>query len=241
MPDRQHKLLKWACFGLSGLIFFSIFVLPTIGRASNPADLCAQAAQHAALRHAVPLDVLQTIALVETGRKTAGRMQPWPWAIHADGQGQWFNNRDAALDRARASLNAGRRNVDLGCFQINYHWHGHHFHSLEEMIDPNRNADYAARLLAGHKARLGSWELAAGAYHSATPEFAERYRARFLQLRQFAHVAPLDAAFQSLPEPSRNNRFALLVPAGAGRMGSLVGFDARPVGPRLIDGGRDLR
>ena len=229
MPDVQRKLLPWGCFGGAGLIIVSILLWPALSRATNPAQLCTNAAQRAATAHQVPFSVLQTIALVETGRNRGGTVQPWPWAIHADGKGHWFDHRAAAVARAQDSINAGRRNVDLGCFQINYHWHGHRFASLDDMIDPARNADYAARLLAGHKARLGSWELAAGAYHSATPAFADRYMARFRSL--YRSDAPIMAQHAANATP----RTSLFPAEGTTRMGSLVPLGPAQQGARLID------
>lgn len=224
------KLLQMACFVLAGLIILSILAWPVLSRASPQAQLCEAAAQQAATRHGVPMDVLRAVALVETGRSRAGQMEPWPWAIHALGRGQWFDNRAKAVAFAQTKLDAGHRNVDLGCFQINYRWHGQNFTSLDAMIDPARNADYAARLLAQHKARLGAWELAAGAYHSATPHHAQRYIARFRQMR--AQASP------DMPPPSPDrgtNRFVLLTSAGSTSMGSLVPLSGQARSARLID------
>lgn len=231
MPDLQRKLSHRVSLGLLTLILGAGLVAVSQARAANPAELCTRAALIAAERHDVPFWVLRTITLVETGRKAKGQMQAWPWTLHAAGRGHWFETKNALLIRAQESLQAGIRNMDLGCFQINYHWNAHHFASLEEMIDPIRNADHAARLLVGHKARLGSWEKAAGAYHSATPQFAERYLTRFFQMRQFVDPDGLPR----LTDETRENRFALLVPSGTGRMGSLVGLENRATGPRLID------
>lgn len=231
MPDQQRKLSYRVILELVTLIIVTGLVAIPQARAANPAELCTRAALMAAERHNVPIQVLRAIALVETGRKTKGQMRAWPWTLHVAGQGHWFETSNALLVHAQASLQAGIRNMDLGCFQINYHWHAHHFASLEEMIDPIRNADHAARLLVGHKARLGSWEEAAGAYHSATPHIAERYLARFFRMQQF--VDPDTPS--RLTDDTRENRFALLLPSGTGRLGSLVAFDGRPAGPRLID------
>ena len=95
----------------------------------------------------MPQDVLHAISLTETGRPANGRLRPWPWAINREGKGFWFKNRDEALAFAKASVAAGRRSFDVGCFQINYHWHGMNFASLEAMFDPDTGADYAARFL----------------------------------------------------------------------------------------------
>ena len=228
---RHRKVLPWGCIGAALALIASILLWPLLARAANPARLCDLAAMNAAQRHGVPLDVMQAVALVETGRDLGGQMQPWPWAIHAEGRGHWPATRDDALALVRASMDRGARNIDLGCFQINLRWHGARFASLEQMIDPESNADYAARLLGEHKARLGSWEAAAGAYHSATPALAARYRARFAQLRGHAAVVPRTPP----PDPLAENRFVLLRAAGNGEFGSLVPQALTEGRRRLID------
>lgn len=229
-PPNARKLSQLACLAFAGLIIVSILLWPVHSRASQPAHLCDAAARQAASRHNVPLDVLRTVALVESGRTRAGRMEPWPWAIHAQGQGQWFNSRTDALAYAQSRVQAGHRNVDLGCFQINYRWHGRNFTSLDAMLDPSQNADYAARLLSQHKARLGAWDLAAGAYHSATPHHAQRYMARYHQLH--AQVGP---ALQARTPDSRHNWYSLLTPLGTAALGSILPISERAQSARLID------
>ena len=147
--------------------------------AERDAARCEQAVLVGARRGGAPADVLHAIALTETGRALGGRLRPWPWAINREGVGHWFATRDEALAFARASVAAGRRSFDVGCFQINYHWHGHAFESLEAMFDPEVAATYAAQFLRSLREELGGWSPAAGAYHSRTPAFAARYRARF--------------------------------------------------------------
>lgn len=138
--------------------------------------LCVEAARAAARRHGIPERVMQAITLVETRRAVDGVARPWPWTLNIEGEGVWFDSRTAALARARAEIAAGRRSIDLGCFQLNWRWHGANFAGPDEMLDPARAADYAARFLAGLYAETGNWMLAAGHYHSRTPEHAQRYR-----------------------------------------------------------------
>lgn len=233
---RTRKLLHWCCIGAGLTIMASILLWPAPVRAGSPAHLCEVAADNAARRHDVPLDVMRAIALVETGRVVDGQLAPWPWAVHAQGRGHWASSKAAALTLVRDTLTQGYRNIDLGCFQINLHWHGASFLSLEQMIDPTLNADHAARLLRGHKARLGSWERAAGAYHSATPELAARYIARFARLR--VKAAPPDLRIAAVPRvaaPGSENRFALLQGGGSGARGSLVPQVLMTGRLRLID------
>lgn len=52
-------------------------------------------------------------------------------------------------------IGQGAGNLDIGCFQLNYRWHGAAFASLADMFDPDRNATYAADYLASHYQRTG--------------------------------------------------------------------------------------
>jgi hypothetical protein len=155
-----------------------------IGLHASPAhagddELCERAIRHGATSVGIPEAVLRAIALTETGRWQGGRLRPWPWAVNREGRGHWFASRDEKLAFARASVAANRPSFDMGCFQINYYWHGENFPSLDAMADPETGAVYAARFLRDLYGEFGTWSAAAGAYHSRTPEIAERYRARF--------------------------------------------------------------
>lgn len=143
------------------------------------ASLCDQAAISAARLTGVPVDVLLAITRTETGRQTSDGISPWPWTVNMEGRGQWFDTRDAALAHIFEHFKRGARSFDVGCFQINYKWHGAAFASIADMFDPNANARYAAEFLSRLYAETGDWTSAAGAYHSRTPEFADRYEARF--------------------------------------------------------------
>ena len=50
--------------------------------------------------------------------------------------------------------------------QINHHFHARNFASVEDMLDPAQNVDYAARFLTELKAREGSWTKAVARYHA---------------------------------------------------------------------------
>jgi hypothetical protein len=175
------------------------------------AQTCERAIVDGARREGVPESVLHAISLTETGRPHGGRLRPWPWAINREGKGFWFANRTEALAFAKASVAAGRHSFDVGCFQINYHWHGHNFPSLESMFDPNVGAGYAARFLKSLYGERGDWSAAAGAYHSQTPARAGVYRARFDRILAglggqpllVAAVAPEVQADPATPRRSR--------------------------------------
>lgn len=208
--------------------------------AASDGQLCLAAAHRAAVAHGVPEDVLIAISLTETGTRRSGELLPWPWAVNTGGPSHWFDTRDEALTFAYAQLKIGKRNFDVGCFQLNFRWHSDAFQSLNDMFDPDLNADYAARFLKSHYAETGDWTKAAGRYHSMTEEYAERYRDAFNAHRNRVRAGGFDVA-EATPQrraPSTGGLAALAAPSGRSTAGSLValGSTAQP----LLTQGRGL-
>lgn len=202
-------------------------LVPQQGAASQDASgLCADAALRASKATAVPYDVLIAISQVETGRNS----RPWPWTVNTGGEGHWLESLDAAETLVAGALEQGLTNIDLGCFQLNYRWHAAAFASVAEMLDPDANALYAAEYLAQHYAQSGDWATAAAAYHSATPEYADRYRARFEAA--WSETGALAAPEMVAASVDRLNRFPLLLAGQGGSRGSLVPMTGG--GQRLI-------
>nr|WP_234998943.1 transglycosylase SLT domain-containing protein [Ruegeria sp. AU67] len=112
-----------------------------------PSTQTAHICDNAAQSEGVPLDVMRAIARVETGRTADGALQPWPWTINVEGKGIWFTSEFEAKSYVFEIFKAGKRSFDIGCFQINYRWHGEAFRSIDAMFDPDENAKYAARFL----------------------------------------------------------------------------------------------
>ena len=46
-----------------------------------------------------------------------------------EGKGKWFQTRDEALSYVFKHFKRGARSFDVGCFQINFKWHGQAFPS----------------------------------------------------------------------------------------------------------------
>lgn len=116
----------------------------------------------AASRHGVPLGVLYAVALTETGRK--GRLHPF--ALNVEGKSIFAPSKDAALKAFDKARRSGMKLIDLGCMQVNHHYHGKQFRSDAEMLDPAPNVDYAARFLLALRQREGSWTMAVARYHA---------------------------------------------------------------------------
>ncbi len=172
----MHLLRHLACLGL----FWCL--AGTTAHANTPSQIsaiCDAAITHAAQQTGVPTSVLRAITLTETGRRIDGAHKPWPWTVNMEGKGVWFGTREEALAYVKQHFDRGARSFDVGCFQINYRWHGNAFASIEDMFDPRQNAAYAGRFLSDLYRESRSWSKSAGAYHSRTPQYANRYRARF--------------------------------------------------------------
>ncbi|MCQ0971096.1 hypothetical protein MLD63_11745 [Paracoccus sp. TK19116] len=164
-------------------VVLALFVGPVRASTANPAEVCEWAAQQAAAESGVPADILGALTLTETGRRLDGVVRPWAWSVNAEGAGSWFDNPSEALAFAQDRIAQGRRNMDVGCFQLNVRWHGENFRDVTQMFDPLENARYAARFVSDLYRETGDWRKAAGAFHSRTPHFANKYLTRFDELR----------------------------------------------------------
>jgi soluble lytic murein transglycosylase-like protein len=133
------------------------------GRAdAEPAQVCEQEMIRAARAYEVPLAVLYAIGLTETGRR--GSLHPY--ALNIEGPSFFPATLAEASSRLEAARKRGARLIDVGCMQIDYHYHAARFRSTEAMFDPRENVTYAARFLKQLRAREGSWTLAAARYHA---------------------------------------------------------------------------
>jgi len=212
---------------------FGLAAVPASAATSDLSLICERAAEQAAQQMGIPVSVLKAISLTETGRSRGGEMRPWPWTVNMEGAGHWFETEDEARSFVYGHFKRGARSFDVGCFQINYKWHGENFASIDQMFEPLANALYAARFLRSLHAETGDWTAAAGAYHSRTPEFADKYAARFDRFRaglrheDLGGVSEIPDIVLAAAEPfqplvPRVNRFPLLQAGNGAGLGSLV-------------------
>ncbi len=138
------------------------------------ADNCEALAERAGAEAGVPEGLMAAIARVESGRGDGA----WPWTLNQGGKGMFLATRAEAVARLSAVVASGVTNIDVGCMQLNWRWHGPAFDSADEMIDPVRNTRHAARFLVELRARLGSWQAAAAAYHSSDRARGAAYLAK---------------------------------------------------------------
>ncbi|MCV0393762.1 MAG: transglycosylase SLT domain-containing protein [Rhizobiaceae bacterium] len=127
--------------------------------AGNP---CEVEILRAADRYGVPAGILYAVGLTETGRK--GSLQPF--ALNIEGKAVFAAGAVEAARTIAAARSQGRKLIDIGCMQINHHYHASQFASVAEMLEPRRNVDYAARFLVKLKGSHKSWSMAVARYHA---------------------------------------------------------------------------
>jgi soluble lytic murein transglycosylase-like protein len=145
-----------------GAVLLAIAALSVApARAEEPLK-CEREMTRAAALNGVPLNVLYSVGLTETGRK--GELSPYDMNI--DGKDVPSTSLAEAITSFARAKARGAKLIDIGCMQINHHWHGADFASLSEMFDPARNVDYAARFLKTLRVEEGSWTLAVARYNA---------------------------------------------------------------------------
>lgn len=150
----------------------------------DPWKICAaQAARHEA-KHGLPRHLLAAVAKAESGRwdETNRANVAWPWTVTAGGEGKFFASAAEAITEVKRLKARGVTNIDVGCMQVNLFHHGRHFADIEQAMNPETNADYAARFLKTLRETSADWMEAAGRYHSSTPEKNAPYRAKIARL-----------------------------------------------------------
>jgi hypothetical protein len=125
-------------------------------------NVCEREMTQAARQHQVPLGVLYAVGLTESGRKESLQ----PYAMNIGGKTYFATGIDDALKHFNDARRRGIKLIDVGCMQINHHFHGEKFASVAAMFDPHANVSYAARFLKTLRAQEGSWTLAVARYHA---------------------------------------------------------------------------
>jgi soluble lytic murein transglycosylase-like protein len=110
----------------------------------------------------IPLGILYSVGLTETGQK--GYLQPY--ALNIEGKSVFPESMEQSLAEFNRARRDGKTLIDLGCMQINYHYHGREFESVAAMLQPQANVRYAARFLRELRDREGSWTMAVARYHA---------------------------------------------------------------------------
>lgn len=155
--------------------------------ASATAEPVPSGYRRIAAEYGVPAAILYAIGLTESKRRinVGGRRveRPWPWTLNVGGKGHYYETREDAWQALEAFRAQGRRSIDIGLMQVNWHYNGDRLKNPYSALDPYYNLRVAAQILRDCHEASGDWWAAVGCYHSpgktqAARQRAQRYRAR---------------------------------------------------------------
>ncbi|WP_414473343.1 transglycosylase SLT domain-containing protein [Microvirga sp. M2] len=156
----------WRKIGVRTAIALAAFTCSLTASISAETDsasqLCEREMLRASAKYGVPLGMLYSVGLTETGRR--GSLQPY--AMNVEGRAVFSKTMAEAVQRFGEAQRAGTKLIDLGCMQINHYYHRDKFPTLESMLDPRHNVEYAARFLSELKGRHETWTMAVARYHA---------------------------------------------------------------------------
>lgn len=135
---------------------------PAVAGAGAGAGVCEAQIQAAAAKYGIPEGILYSVGLTETGRK--GSL--YPYAMNIEGKAFFLPSREDAMRKFHEARSEGKKLIDIGCMQINHHFHGENFASAEQMFDPRLNVEYAAKFLSNLHGRHETWTMAVARYHA---------------------------------------------------------------------------
>ena len=155
-------------------VFFAIGLGWSVDLTNKPN--CEKIANRIESETNLPIHLLSSISRVEAGRKlSSGEVKGWPWSINHAGKGLYFETKKGALKYLKNAVSNGSKNIDVGCMQLNYRWHKGAFSSLDEMFDPEKNIQYAAKFVKELYGRHQNWEDVIKHYHSNKKKFNVPY------------------------------------------------------------------
>jgi soluble lytic murein transglycosylase-like protein len=129
---------------------------------SEQVSICEAQIQAAARKYGVPEGILYSVGLTETGRR--GSLSPY--ALNIEGKAHFASSVQEAMQLFTQAKSTGAKLIDLGCMQINHHFHGQEFASVPDMLDPRKNVEYAALFLKRLHDKHETWTMAVARYHA---------------------------------------------------------------------------
>ena len=133
---------------------------------------CEQHISAASQAQGVPIGILYAVALTETG--SDGKLSPY--AMNIEGKSFLAKTQAEAMLAFQEARLEDKKLIDLGCMQINHFYHQSRFRSVDDMLDPKKNVNYAAKLLKTLRNRHGSWTDAVAYYHTGPKNKIAQHR-----------------------------------------------------------------
>lgn len=180
MAMTWHKVWIWRVWALS-LILTACLAIPAYG---NVRTICSTfAAQQEKAEH-VPPGLVHAVAMAESGRwlEQDKATHPWPWTVTSGSDSFYLSSKETAIAKVEELQANGRTNIDVGCMQINLHYHPSAFSNLEEAFDPDQNVAYGTKFLKKLRIKTRSWGKATAFYHSQNRARGIAYREKVYSL-----------------------------------------------------------
>ena len=197
----MKKLLFLICtISFTDLFWAQLGYANTTQQLEKVQEICLDAIRVRERRDAIPLNLLNAISQVESGRwdkKTQANIA-WPWTVSSGGHGKYFQTKMEAVAEVEILITDGIKNIDVGCMQINLAAHADAFQTIEDALDPASNVAYGAQYLKAMHQRTGNWLKAAGNYHSTTPSLSKKYRNKVN--RAWRHIRQSSKTNMGTPE-----------------------------------------
>ena len=161
------------------IIYSTIFLFLFLNQGFAGIYKCIESAKKYEKVYQLPENLLVSVALTESGKKLkGGEFVAWPWTINMKGKGKFFESKELVLKYVENYIKKGKRNIDMGCMQVNYMYHPKAFNNLSLAFDPDTNVKWSANLIKNLYEKYGSYRDAVGYYHSYRTLKKNRYSAK---------------------------------------------------------------
>jgi hypothetical protein len=179
-PSCRSWSIVSASQGLIPWLFAALFLALAMPAHASVRKVCTVHASAQEQANRIPNGLVQAVALAESGRWLAEdeATLPWPWTVTSGKDSFYLPTKAAAIAKVRELKAGGRTNIDVGCMQINLHYHPDAFESLDEAFDPDSNVAYGTKFLKELRQRTRSWGKATAFYHSQNRERGNAYRTK---------------------------------------------------------------
>ena len=161
------------------LIHILLTIFLSINQGNADIYECIQSAKKYEKIYQLPENLLVSVALTESGKRLkGGDFVAWPWTINIKGKGKFFESKDLVLKYVENYLKKGKKNIDMGCMQVNYMYHPKAFSNLSLAFDPETNVKWSANLIKNLYEKYGSYREAVGYYHSYRTSKKNKYSSK---------------------------------------------------------------
>ncbi len=167
------------------LIIWVVFAFNIEANSDKLAYKCSTLSRMIEAEEGLPPLLLSAVTFVESS--------DMPWVIGIKGATHRYRTKKEAMAKVESLKSQGKHNFDIGCMQVNYHYHHQKFEQLEDMINPVRNIRYAARLLKQLYKETGSWDTAVAYYNTRHLEYSLPYKNKV-----YAHWDKLKSQYADL-------------------------------------------